>query len=217
MKNFFTFNLPIDLASAAVGFLLASTLYLFDKFKEPKLSIKISEPSNLHLSQGNFKSLNLELTNKNYKGFLKFLNRTLTQARIKLIFRDYPTMVPITGLENINARWNSSREPLTPDYKKVDFGSALIGTREVLVPGESTTFSVVIKKDKWKSCYPFNNESYIYQEKDDFKRPGWEIYDSKFYVTVLVQSAEMYKELGEFIVLNKSNLEQFTISKQTYD
>lgn len=146
MMNFFTFNLPVDLASAAVGFLLASILYFFDKFVEPKLSIEVSEPSNLSLSQGNFKSLNLELTNKKYKWFLKFLNRTLTQARIKLSFRDYPTKIPIAGLENINARWNSSREPLTPDCKNTDKGLALTGFREILVPGESVTISIIIKK-----------------------------------------------------------------------
>ena len=211
--NLFKFEFPIDLASAIVGFLLAISLYVFDKLLEPNITIEVTDPSDLNLSQGLFKVLNVKISNKHYKGILKFKNRTLTQARAVLTFKKYPTKVPLSDLENIRARWNATREPTTPDYKAVDFGSALVGSREVIVPGESTSISITIKKQGWECCYPFNNESYLYQEKYDFKRPDWEIQDEEFYVTVTIQAAEMNKELGDFVVFNKGGLKNFKISK----
>lgn len=213
MPEIFAFKLPIDLASAIIGFSLAFGLYLFDKYIKPNIEVEISDYSDLPLPQGKFKSLNLQIANKRYTGILSFLNRTVTQARIVLSFQDYPSKVAMGGMDRIIARWNSSREPVTPDYHDVDIGLALTNPREVIVPGERTTISVAIKKQGWTSCYPFNNESYIYQKKDDFKKPGWEINDDKFYVAVYIESAGLQKQLGEFIVLNKDGLEQFKISK----
>lgn len=211
----FIVKLPIDLASAFVGFLLALILYLLDKNIKPKIEINQSDSSNLQLNQGKFKSLNLEIYNRRYTGILSFLNRSITQARIILSFQDYPSKATIGGMERIIARWNSSKEPVTPDYHDVDIGLALTNPREVVVPGEKTTISIAIKKEGWTFCYPFNNESYIYQKRQpgDFKKPGWEIRDDKFYVEVYLESAELQVLLGKFIVLNKNSLEQFKISK----
>lgn len=205
----FTFDLPIDLASAIVGLLLALGLYVFDKSVEPDLQVSVAEPSKLPLKQGEFKSLNLKITNTKKIGALKFLNRTATQIRVRLEFLDFHSKV---SMNTIVARWNSSREPVTPDYKKVDIGLALVPPREVLVPGEESTISVVIRKKDNKYCFPFNNYSYLYQEKD-FETEGWKIDDDKFIVKVKIQSAEIDKIGGEFVVLNKSTLEQFKIEK----
>jgi hypothetical protein len=115
-------------------------------------------------------------------------------------------------MKTVIARWNSSREPLTPDYKNVDLGLALTHPREVLVPGDENEISVVIRKKDNKYCFPFSNESYIYQGKD-FEVPGWKIEDDKFIVVVRIQCAEVDKMGGVFVVLNKSSLEQFKIEK----
>ncbi len=204
---------PISPFDVLIGFILALVLYYFDKRIEPLLEIRIAEPSLLPLQQGKFKSLNLEITNKKREGIWKILNRPATQVRIILSFQDYPSKIEMNGMDRIIARWNSSREPVTPNYQDVDIGLALTNPREVVVPGERTTISVAIKKEGWTFCYPFNNESYIYQKKDDFKRPGWEITDDKFYVRVYIECAELQKQLGEFIVLNKTGIEQFKISQ----
>ena len=204
---------PISPFDVLIGFILALVLYYFDKRIEPLLEIRIAEPSLLPLQQGKFKSLNLEITNKKREGIWKILNRPATQVRIILSFQDYPSKIEMNGMDRIIARWNSSREPVTPNYQDVDIGLALTNPREVAVPGERTTISVAIKKEGWTFCYPFNNESYIYQKKDDFKRPGWEITDDKFYVRVYIECAELQKQLGEFIVLNKTGIEQFKISQ----
>ena len=204
---------PISHFDVLIGFILALVLYYFDKRIEPLLEIRIAEPSLLPLQQGKFKSLNLEITNKKREGIWKILNRPATQVRIILSFQDYPSKIEMNGMDRIIARWNSSREPVTPNYQDVDIGLALTNPREVVVPGERTTISVAIKKEGWTFCYPFNNESYIYQKKDDFKRPGWEITDDKFYVRVYIECAELQKQLGEFIVLNKTGIEQFKISQ----
>jgi len=214
MSEVFTFIIPIDLASALVGgiigFILAFGLYIYDKsIIIPNLEIQIAEPSNLSLSQGNFKSLNLKIVNINRKGVLKFLNKSATQVRVFLYFRDFSSKVL---MNDVIARWNNSREPLTPDYKNVDLGLALTHPREVLVPGEENTLSVAIRKKENKYCFPFSNESYIYQNRD-FEVPGWKIEDDKFFVDVRIQSAEVDKIAGTFIVLNKSTLEQFKIEK----
>ena len=65
--NLFKFEFPIDLASAIVGFLLAISLYVFDKLLEPNITIEVTDPSDLNLSQGLFKVLNVKISNKHYK------------------------------------------------------------------------------------------------------------------------------------------------------
>lgn len=213
MNNLFIFQLPIDLASSLtggiIGLILAFGLYLFDKSINPDLEVQISDPSKLSLTQGEFKSLNLKIINKKRDGILRFLNRPATQVKVFLYFSDFPSK----GLMNtVIARWNNSREPLTPDYKNVDLGLALTHPREVLVPGDENEISVAIRKKDNRYCFPFSNESYIYQSKD-FEVPGWKIEDDKFLVTVRIQSAEVDKMGGVFVVLNKSTLEQFKIEK----
>lgn len=211
MDQIFIFRLPIDSASALtgglIGLVLAFGLYLYDKSIKPKLEVKLANPSNLPLPQGNFKSLNLKIVNKRREGILQFLNKPATQLRILLYFADFPTA---TLMNTVIARWNSSREPLTPDYKFIDYGLALTNPREVLVPGEEGEISVAIRKEDKSYCFPFNNTSYIYQQKD-FEVPGWEIDDDKFIVVVRIQSAEIDKLGGVFIVLNKSSIDQFKI------
>ncbi|TSC90102.1 MAG: hypothetical protein G01um10145_206 [Microgenomates group bacterium Gr01-1014_5] len=209
MTEIFTLKIPVDLASSLLGFVLAFGLYLFDKSIKPDIEIQVSEPSNLSLSQGVFKSLNLKILNKKRYGILQFLNRPATQVRVYLLFSDYSSRAL---MNTVIARWNNSREPLTPDYQDVDFGLALTHPREVLVPGEENTISVAVRKKDNKYCFPFSNESYIYQNKD-FEVPGWKIEDDKFIVVVRMQSAEMDKIGGVFIILNKSTLEQFKIEK----
>ena len=59
--NLFKFEFPIDLASAIVGFLLAISLYVFDKLLEPNITIEVTDPSDLNLSQGLFKVLNVKI------------------------------------------------------------------------------------------------------------------------------------------------------------
>ena len=213
MNNLFIFQLPIDLASSltggAIGLILAFGLYLFDKSINPDLEIQIADTSKLSLAQGEFKSLNLKIINKKRDGILRFLNRSATQVKVFLYFSDFSSRVL---MNTVIARWNNSREPLTPDYKNVDLGLALTHPREVLVPGDENEISVAIRKKDNRYCFPFSNESYIYQSKD-FEVPGWKIEDDKFVVTVRIQSAEVDKMGGVFIVLNKSTLEQFKIEK----
>lgn len=213
MVEIVTFVTPVDLASAlvggAIGFLLAFGLYIFDKSITPKIIVEASDPSKLSLSQGEFKSLNLKILNIKRTGLLKFLNKSATQVRIYLYFRDFPSKAL---MNEVIARWNNSRQPLTPDYKNVDIGLALTHPREVLVPGEENTISVAIRKKENKYCFPFSNESYV-QQNNDFEVPGWKIEDDKFLVDIRVQSAETDMFLGRFIVLNKSTLDQFNIEQ----
>lgn len=213
MDQLFIFHLPIDLASATtggiIGLILAFGLYLFDKSIEPNIEVTVADPSDLALTQGKFKSLNLKIINKEKKGILRFLNKPATQVKVFLYFADFSTKVL---MNTVTARWNNSREPLTPDYKGVDLGLALTHPREILVPGEENTISVAIRKDDKSYCFPFSNESYIYQNKD-FEVPGWKIDDDKILLTVRVQSAEMDRLAGVFIVLNKSTLRNFKIQK----
>jgi len=210
LQSFFTFKLPIDLASAIVGFSLAFSLYIIDKLIKPNIEVQVAEPSKLSLSQGEFKSLNLKIIHKKRSGILQFFNKPATQIKIFLFFHDFSSKVL---MNTVTARWNDSREPLTPDYKNVDIGLALTHPREVLVPGQVSVISVVIKKENNSYCFPFSNESYIYQGKD-FEVPGWKIEDDKFIVVVGIQSAEIDKVGGAFVVLNKNNLEQFKIEKK---
>ncbi len=213
MSGYFTFNLPIDLASSiaggVIGLILAFGLYIYDKTRDPDLEVQVANSSILKLTQGEFKSLNLKIMNKRKEGIFRFLNRPATQVRILLYFADFDSRVL---MNSVIARWNNSREPLTPDYKNVDLGLALTHPREVLVPGDENEISVAIRKKDNKYCFPFSNESYIYQSKD-FEVPGWRIDDDKFIISVRIQTAEIDKLAGVFVVLNKSTLEQFKIEK----
>ena len=213
LTGLFVFNLPIDIASALVGgiigLILAFGLYLFDKSIDPDLEIKVAEPSEMSLSQGKFKSLNLKIVNKKKEGILRFLNRSATQVKIFLYFADFSSRIL---MNTVVARWNSSREPLTPNYRDVDLGLALTHPREILVPGEENEISVAIRKNGNRFCFPFSNESYIYQSKE-FEVPGWKIEDDKFIVTVRIQSAEMDTIGGIFVVLNKDIFKIAKISK----
>ncbi len=202
-------NLASAFIGGIIGFILSLMLYLYDKSIKPNLEVQLTNPSNLSLSQGKFKSLNLKIKNKKRDGILQFLNKSATQVRVFLYFSDFPTAIL---MNSVIARWNSSREPLTPDYKYVDLGLALTHPREVLVPGEESEISIAIRKDDKPYCFPFNNSSYIYQQ-DNFEVPGWKIEDKKFIVVVRIQTAEIDKFGGVFIVLNKSSLEQFKINK----
>lgn len=198
-----TFNTPGFLAA----FILSLLFWVIDKiFVKPNLKIEIGKPS--ILSNGKLKVLNLKVLNVKRK-VLFLLNHTATQVRIYIHLLDYPSKAEFN---NIIARWNSSREPVTPDYANVDIGLALTNPREVLVPGEEGEVSVVVKKKDSDSCYPFNNHSYVYA-KDDYLKPEWEIKDNKFIVRVEIQSAETQKIIDEFIVLNKGTIDSFVISK----
>lgn len=177
---------------------------------KPTLELSVDKPSILPLAQGKFKSLNLKITNKKRKGILKIFNRSATQIRIFLYFKDFSTGAL---MYSVIARWNDTREPLTPDYKDIDIGLALTHPREVLVPGQSNIISVAIKKENNTYCFPFSNESYMYQKRD-FEVPGWKIEDDKFMVVVGIQSAEIDKIGGVFTILNKNYLEQFKIVEQ---
>jgi hypothetical protein len=213
MQSLFTFY-PIDLGSAIIGsiagFIFACGLYYFDKSIKPGIEVKVGNPSKLLLDQGEFKSLNLKVINKKRNGFFTIFNKPATQIKIFLYFSDFQSRIAIN---TIVARWNSSREPLTPNNKEVDVGLALTHPREVLVPGEESEISVAIKKRNINYCLPFSNESYIYQNKDFEVPTWWKIRDDKFFVTVRFQSAEMEKMAGVFVVINKNNLEQFKIEK----
>jgi hypothetical protein len=186
--------------------IVASFLWILDKQKKPKLIVKIGEPSNLNLTQGKFKSLNLILKNKREAGLRSFFNQTATQTKATLIFKDFDSKVELFRLI---ARWHTTREPLTPSYDKVDPGLALTNPREVITPGEEIGLAVVIKKDKQKNFHPFNNESYMYA---DYAKPEWEMVDDKVLVTVKIQSAEAESEDFDFVILNKSDLTQFSIA-----
>jgi|GEM_PF-3535619 len=198
-----TFNILEFLAA----FILAVSLWFLDKLRKPKFLIKKGNPSLLF--NNNYKTLNLIITNEKRKGFRSLFNHVATQVRIYLHFLDYPTK---SEFNKVIARWNSSREPVTPDYKNVDVGLALTNPRDMLVPGEESEISVVIRKKDKLSCFPFNNESYLYWNKD-YSKPDWEITDDKFIVMVEIQSAEIQDTTVEFLILNKSSLEQFKITE----
>jgi len=206
MKYFQLF--PINIIEAVLSFILGFLLYLLtDSIKKPNLQIVTSDPSDLKLPTGEFRILNLKIINKKKNGILEYFNQTATQVRAKLIFRDYLSKAEMI---RIVARWNTTREPLTPDYKTIDVGSALTSPKEVLSPGEEATISVVIRENKDSDCYPFNNESYLFNK---FKKPEWKIKDDKFVVDVLIQSGEIEKPTEKFLVINKGDLKQFNITK----
>lgn len=199
------FNFPEFIAA----FILAVSLWILDRQRKPRFLVKIGKPSLLF--QGSHKTLNLKVVNEKREGIASLFNHVATQVRIYLHFLDYPTKA---GFNNVIARWNRSREPVTPDYKSIDIGLALTNPREVLVPGEEGEISVVIRKKDNPSCFPFNNESYLYANKD-YAKPDWEIKDDKFIVMVQIQSAEVQGITREFLVLNKGTLEQFKITELT--
>ena len=145
-------------------------------------------------------------------GIRGLFNQTATQVRATLIFRDFNSKKEIFQPQPIVARWNSTREPLTPEYDKVDVGLALTNPREIIAPGEEVTLSVAIKKENTTSCYPFNNESYLFLP--DYAKPDWEIVDDKFIVSVNVNTAEVIEKTENFIIINKKRLSQFNISKR---
>lgn len=196
----------LNILDFIVATVVALLLWILDKQKRPKLKVVTGDESNLPLPQGKYKSLNLIVKNERKTGILGFFNQTATQTRATLVFKEFDSKVE---LFRIVARWNTMREPLTPDYSKVDPGLALTNPREVITPGEELSVSVVIKKDKTNSFHPFNNESYRYLP--DFAKPEWEISDDKVLVTVKIQSAEIETEDFNFIILNKSGLAQFSI------
>lgn len=200
-----TFNFPEFIAA----FIFAISLWVIDKQRKPKFLLKIGKQSLLF--EGNYKTLNLKVVNKKREGVFSLFNHVATQVRAYIRFLDYPTKAEFN---KVIARWNSSREPVTPDYKNVDIGLALTNPREVLVPGEEGEISVVVKKKDNPSCFPFNNESYLYANKD-YSKPDWEIKDDKFIVMVEIQSAEVQDFAREFLVLNKGTLEQFKITELT--
>ena len=186
---------------------VALLLWVLEKQKKPNLKVETGEASNLPLPQGKYKSLNIIVKNERKTGLQGFFNQTATQARATLIFKDFGSKVELFRLV---ARWNTTREPLTPDYSKVDPGLALTNPREVITPGEELSLSVAIKKDKSRSFHPFNNESYRYLP--DFAKPEWEMMDDKVLVVVRIQSAEIESEDFNFVIHNKSGLAQFSIS-----
>ncbi len=203
--DWLTFN-PLEFIAA---FILSISLWIIERQRKPKFLIKRGKPSLLF--EDNYKTLNLKIINVKRKGITSFLNHVATQVRVYLYFLDYPSKVEFN---KIIARWNSSREPVTPDYKNVDVGLALTNPREVLVSGEEGEISVVIRKKDKTSCFPFNNESYLYW-KQDYSKPEWEIKDGKFIIRVEVQSAEVQDVIKEFLILNKGTIEQFKISELT--
>jgi len=174
--------------------------------KKPHLVVEIENPSDVH--QGKYKILNLKVKNKRSAGILKFSNQTATQVRVYLTFKDFASK---TDLFTTIARWNTTREPLTPDYKTVDVGLALTNQREVISPDEEPSLSVAIKKSGEIECYAFNNESYLQQA--DFANPKWKISDDKVIVIAKVQTAEVENIEASFLLINKAVLNQFSISK----
>lgn len=197
-----------------VAFLLALSLWFLQLQKKPKFTVEITKPSLIR--DNNYKVLNLKITNRKRDGISLVFDHVATQIRLYLYFLDYPSR---SEFNKIVARWNSSREPLTPDYQKVDVGLALTNPREVLVTGEEGEISVVIRKQDKESCFPFNNESYLYANRQDYAyaKPEWEIKDDKFIVKVEVQSAEVQNFSKEFLVLNKGTLDQFKITDLAND
>lgn len=196
----------LNILDFLVATFIALLLWFLDKQKKPHLKIETADASDLNLPQGKYRTLNLKVKNERVSGLRAFFNQTATQVRAILIFKDFDSK---KELFKLIARWNTTREPLTPDYKQIDVGLALTNPREVISPGEEASLSVVIKKDKTKKCHPFNNESYLHP---DFAKPEWEIVDDKFIVTVRVQSAETENKEVDFIVTSKSVLFQFSIS-----
>jgi hypothetical protein len=189
--------------------LVALSIWLIDKLPKPNIKVEVGNIS--LMKEKGLKTLNLKLINK--KKIPSIFDRTATQVRIYLYFLDYPSQ---SEFNKIIARWNNSKEPVTPDYKNIDIGLALTNPREVLVPGQEEEISIVMRGNNDTFCYPFNNESYIHYEKNYFK-PEWKITDKKFIVKVEMQSAEIQKVLGYFLVLNKATLEQFKITKIEID
>lgn len=201
---------PIHIIDALIAFLLGFVLYLVtESLKKPNLQIQITSPSDLNLPQGEFRILNLKVSNTRKRRIIKYFDQTATQLKATLYFCDYDSGVQI--LDPIVGRWNTTKEPLSPDGKFVDNGLALVPQREVLPPGEETSLSIAIKKLDNDNCFPFNNESYLYLP--DFANPKWKIEDEKFIVYVKLQSAEAEKESKKFIVINKGGLDRFKISQ----
>lgn len=187
---------------------VALLLWFLDKQKKPHLTIGEAQSSELDLPQGKYKIVNLKVKNDRKSGLTsKFFNQTATQVRASIIFKDFESK---NKLFELIGRWNTTREPLTPDYSKADPGLALTSQREVISPGEEITLSIAIKKDKSNKCFPFNNESYLHLP--DFSKPEWELSDDKILVSVKIQSAEIETDEINFILINKSVLSQFSIS-----
>lgn len=199
-----TFNLPEFFAA----FLLSLSLWILDKLRRPNFFVEIADPSNLELEQGKFRSVNIKVANERRRGWKSFFNQTATQVRVYLIFKDYDSKKPL--FNKIVARWNTTREPLTPDYKQVDVGLALTNPREVISPGEEASVPIAIKKEGNKNFYPFTNESYLHS---DFSKSEWELEDNRIIVSVQVHSAEIELKEVDFLITHKKQLSQFNISK----
>ncbi len=205
--EFFPIHILDTSIGLIIGFILGFITYILtEEFRKPNLILEITADSDIVVNSNKYKILNLKLKNVKKTGWKKFFNQTATQIRAIVQILDFDSNKEM--IEFI-ARWNTTREPLTPDYKQVDVGLALTAPREVLSPGEESSMSIVIKKDGKDSCYPFNNESYLHS---DFSKPSWEIKDGKFLVSVLVQSAEREKNFSDFLVMNKGGLSRFKIS-----
>lgn len=205
--NFDSLNI-LDFIAAAI---VALILWFLDKQKRPHLVIDSTSPSELNLPQGKYKILNLIVKNIKETGWRGLFNQTATQVRATLYYKDFDAKKEIFQPQPVIARWNTTREPLTPEYNKVDVGLALTNPREVIAPGEEITLSVAIKKDKATNCYPFNNESYLYLP--DYAKPDWELIDDKFIVSATVKTAETGEKCSNFVVINKKGLSQFSIAK----
>jgi hypothetical protein len=193
---------------AATG--VALVIWFLDKQKRPNLHIEVDKTSDLTLPQGNFKILNLKVKNMKRPGIRQYFDQTATQVRVYLTFKDFDSKV---DLFTVIARWNTTREPLTPDYNKVDVGLALTNPREVISPNEEASLSVAIRKDGSNTFFAFNNESYLHL--GDFAKPEWGLSDERVLISAKVQTAEIETPDYLFIISSKNHISSFKLSKLT--
>jgi hypothetical protein len=156
--------------------------------RAPDLTLDIGENADGHYQHGDFRFVQVRVSNNGLRIWRWQLRRPATLCRAELTFGDLRAAV---GRFTIDARWSSLPEPvqqLPGGGAVLDAGAIFTRPREIINPADTAALNVAIKQQGIENCHAFNNRSYLFP---NWSNPQWALELGTFWVRVRVVAAEV--------------------------
>jgi len=173
-----------------IGSLIAVCLVLFVEYQR-KPSLKIEIPSPINFKE--FRSLRLRVRNLSLPRIFKWIYRQpALQCHGNITFHYINNGQNIFGRE-MQIRWVNNPEPIPleiifNDGKKAKMYDPIRFTqlqRMNIYPGEYEDLDIVIRFNREKQCFGFNDESY----RLSFKNPKWQLGNDQYLIKLTLRSS----------------------------
>jgi hypothetical protein len=185
----------IGFLSAIIVALIGRMLY--DRWRSPKISAYPSSNDPAVAEHVTPHCAFYHVIIRNERKRLGLMVNPVQYARVIILFRDK------SGRElfRIPAKWDFRQEPI--NYKENVVDPSLISQCEFLDinPGSEESFCICIKQEGEDAISGFNAYSYLYPS---WKNPKWKLDKGEYYVDIVLNAANAYKEF-RFILRNNGS------------